>query len=123
MEDRPAQRQRDFSVQTLLTKFAGAIAMLIIGVGIKVARLPSIVQKFDEATKTFTYQFIYANNEQISTGALDVLRVFMFLVPIPLILVGYLVYRKKYWLYGERYDKIKQEIDERRANAGGTQGS
>ena len=103
-----------FSVQTLLTKFAGAIAMLIIGVGIKVAHLPSIVQEFDEATQTFYYQFIFGNGEQITTGALDILRVFMFLVPIPLILVGYLVYHKKYWLYGERYDQIKQEIDERR---------
>ena len=108
-----------FSVQTLLTKFAGAIAMLIIGIGIKVARLPSIVQEYDEATKSFTYQFIYANHETISTGALDILRVFMFLVPIPLILIGYLVYHKKYWLYGERYDKIKQEIDERRKNTNG----
>ena len=52
----------------------------------------------------------------LNLSALNVLRVFMFLVPIPLILTGYAVYRKKYWLYGERYDQIKREIDERRAN-------
>ncbi len=109
-----------FSVQTLLTKFAGAIAMLIIGIGIKAAHLPSITQSWDESTKTFFYQFISENNEQITTGALDILRVFMFLVPIPLVLLGYAVYRKKYRLFGEYYDKIKREIDERRkANESG----
>lgn len=104
-----------FSVQTLLTKLAGAIAMFIIGVGIKVAKLPSITQTYDEQTKSFIYEFITKSGEQITTDALNILRVFMFLVPIPLVIAGYLVYRKKYWLYGERYDKIKAEIDERRA--------
>ena len=51
-----------------------------------------------------------------SIGAGSILRVFMFLAPIPLIPAGYPVYHKKYWLYGERYDKIKKEIDERRTN-------
>ena len=44
-----------------------------------------------------------------------VLRVFMFLVPIPLTLAGYLVYKQKYRLYGSRYEDIKREIDRRRA--------
>ncbi len=103
-----------FSVQTLLTKFAGAIAMFLIGIGIKVAKLPSITQEYDEATSTFIYKFISASGETITTGALDVLRVFMFLVPIPLVIAGYIVYKKYYWLFGEKYDKIKKEIDERR---------
>lgn len=103
-----------FSVQTLLLKFAGAIAMFIIGLGIKAAKLPSITQEWDVETNAFVYKFITKSGEMITTGALDILRVFMFLAPIPLLIVGYIVYKKKYWLYGEKYDKIKKEIDEKR---------
>lgn len=98
-----------FSVQTLLTKFAGAIAMLILGLGIEVAKLPSIV---DEVTDTGA--IIQTFNGVVTTGALDILRVFMFLVPIPLLIIGYIVYKKGYNLYGQRYDNIKKEIDMRR---------
>lgn len=109
-----------FSVQTLLTKFAGAIAMLILGLGIKVAKLPNVVESLDEATGKWAQFFaddagnILNATDLISGGALTILRVFMFLVPVPLCIIGYIVYKKKYTLYGERYDKIKAEIDQRR---------
>ncbi|MGN0761673.1 MAG: MFS transporter [Christensenellales bacterium] len=109
-----------FSVQTLLTKFAGAIAMLILGVGIKVAKLPNVVETFDEVTGKWAQFFaddagnILNASDLISGNALTILRVFMFLVPVPLCIIGYIVYKKKYNLYGERYDKIKAEIDQRR---------
>ncbi len=103
-----------FSVQTLLLKFAGAIAMFIVGVGIKAAGLPSITQQWDSSAGAYVYSFIDASGTAITTHALDILRVFMFLVPIPLCLIGGLIYRKKFWLYGEKYDKIKSEIDARR---------
>ena len=104
-----------FSVQTLLTKFAGAIAMLLLGIGIKVANLPQIVSEVNEKGK-------YEQMPDLSTGvlsldALTILRVFMFLIPIPICLIGYIVYKKKYNLYGARYDEIKAEIERRRALA------
>jgi len=103
-----------FSVQTLLTKLATAVSTLIIGIGIKAARLPAITQRFNEAIGEFEYIFIDEAGAAVSTGALDILRTFMFLVPIPLCIAGYYVYKKKYWFYGERYEKIKREIDARR---------
>lgn len=103
-----------FSVQTLLTKFAGAIAMFVIGLGIKVAKLPSITQTWDDEAGVFVYSFVNASGTAITTQALDVLRIFMFLVPIPFCIAGYIIYKNKYWLYGEKYDKIKSQIDERR---------
>ena len=104
-----------FSVQTLLTKLATAASMLIIGIGIKAARLPAITQSFNPEIGDFDYSFVDEAGAAVSTGALDILRAFMFLVPIPLCVVGYVIYKKKYWLYGERYDAIKREVDERRA--------
>jgi len=103
-----------FSVQTLLTKLASAAATLIIGAGIKMANLPAITQIFNEATLEFEYQFIDEAGAAISTGALDILRAFMFLVPIPLCVIGFFLYRRKYWLHGERYEEIKREVDARR---------
>ena len=103
-----------FSVQTLLSKLAAAASMLIIGIGIKAARLPAITQRFNEAIGEFEYIFIDEAGAAVSTVALDILRAFMFLVPIPLCAAGYLVYRKKYWLYGKRYEEIKREVDARR---------
>lgn len=103
-----------FSVQTLILKFAGAIAMLVVGIGIKVAKLPSITQLWDETQKTFSYAFINESGTAITTNALDILRVFLFLVPIPVCIIGFIMYKKKYWLFGEKYDRIKEEIDARR---------
>ncbi|MBQ7957602.1 MAG: MFS transporter [Clostridia bacterium] len=138
-----------FSVQTLILKFAGAIASLILGIGISVSGLPTVtdlpvidaetgavanVQLFtDEDDKYLVKdETVYKNLSEmegigeenlvkvaedesiISTDGLTVLRAFMFLTPIPLTIVGYFIYKKKYWLYGEKYDKIKEEIDAKR---------
>jgi Na+/melibiose symporter-like transporter len=103
-----------FSAQTLLTKAAGAIAMLFIGLGIKTAKLPAITQTWNETAKAFEYAFVSEAGTQISTGALDVLRIFMFLVPIPFCLLGWWIYHKKYWLHGEKYEQVKREAEERR---------
>ena len=103
-----------FSVQTLLTKLASAAAVLIIGLGIRAARLPAITQIFNEALGEFAYQFIDEAGAALSPGALDIFRAFMFLVPIPLCVIGWFVYKKKYWLHGGRYEEIKREVDARR---------
>ncbi len=138
-----------FSVQTLITKFAGALAALILGIGIAVSGLPTIrdvtvvdvktdavstVQLFTDEDGRYlvkdeaTYENLIAmdefseddvvkidkNEELIKSDSLTILRAFMFLTPIPLAVIGYIIYKKKYWLYGEKYDKIKAEIDERR---------
>jgi len=103
-----------FSVQTLLAKLSTAVSTLIIGIGIKAARLPAITQRFNEAIGEFEYFFLDEAGAAVSTGALDILRAFMFLAPIPLCIAGYIVYKKKYWLFGRRYEKIKQEVEERR---------
>lgn len=138
-----------FSVQTLITKFAGAIAALILGIGIAVSGLPTVtdmpvmdretgavatVQLFTDDDGKYLVKDpevyenlaamedigeedlikIAADEELIKSEGLTILRAFMFLTPIPLTIIGYFIYKKKYWLYGEKYDNIKAEIDERR---------
>ena len=107
-----------FSVQTLLTKFAGAIAMLLLGIGIEVANLPQIESSWNETTSAYE-QVANLGTGVLNANSLTILRVFMFLIPIPICAIGYIVYKKKYNLYGARYDEIKAEIERRRALAEG----
>ena len=112
-----------FSVQTLLTKFAGAIAMLLLGIGIEIADLPQIISRWNAAANdgAGVYEQIAdtVNGGTLTANSLTILRVFMFLIPIPICAIGYIVYKKKYNLYGARYDEIKAEIERRRAFAEG----
>ncbi len=107
-----------FSVQTLLTKFAGALAMLILGVGITVAKLPTIREYYDENIGAMVQQFVNNAGQvvelNVNSTSLLILRVFMFLIPIPLVLIAYFIYKKKYWLYGDKYNEIKAEAEKRR---------
>ncbi|MEG1613410.1 MAG: MFS transporter [Clostridia bacterium] len=113
-----------FSVQTLLTKFSGAVAMLILGIGISVAGLPNVREVYDPAIGGIVQQFVDNAGQvvdastMINGGSLTILRVFMFLIPIPLCIAGYVIYKKKFWLYGEKYISIKKEVDERRFEKG-----
>lgn len=91
-----------FSVQTLLSKGAGAFATLILGIGMRAANLPPV----DSVTQEFA--------GIVTPEMMQTLRVFMFLVPIPLMAAGYVIYKRKYTLYGTRYDNIKAEIEARR---------
>lgn len=109
-----------FSVQTLLGKFAGALATLITGVGISASGLPKMQEALDPETQTAVQQFVDAAGNavdpytMIGGNSLTILRAFMFLVPIPLCIVSFITYKKKYWLGGEKYQKVKEEINARR---------
>ena len=72
------------SVQTLLLKVSAAIAVLIIGIGVAVAQLPQI----DLMTNEFS--------GEVTNKMLVILRTFMFIVPLPLIPIGYIYYKNNY---------------------------
>ena len=60
----------------------------------------------------------FVQENLISENSLTILRIFMFLMPIPLCIIAFIVYKKKYCLYGKTYDDIKAEIDRRRLESG-----
>lgn len=90
------------SLQTLILKASAAVAMLVLGIGVAISDLPTI----DLMTNTF--------NGEVTNKALFILRSFMFLLPLPLMPIGLIIYSKTYKLHGEFYAKIKRTIDERR---------
>lgn len=87
------------SVQTLLLKVSGALAMLVLGIGVFISGLPTI----NLLTNTFS--------GEVTDKMLTILRAFMFLAPLPLMPVGYIYYKKKYKLYGDYYKSVKATID------------
>lgn len=103
-----------FSIQTIMTKFAVAFALLVTGIGVKVAKLPPITETVTESGE-FIQTFVNTATNQVTFSAMNILRLFMFILPIPLMIAGYIVYKKKYTLVGEKYDKVKAAIEERRA--------
>lgn len=91
------------SLMTILTKAAAAISMLILGIAVAVSKVPAI----NLMTNTF--------DGEVTGNMLLILRVFMFLVPIPLMPIGYIIYRKRYRLSGDFLTTIRTEISLRRA--------
>lgn len=94
-----------FSVQTLVGKFATAISTLILGIATSVSGLPAMVQTLNEKGEA-----IYSFSGVVSDEMLMIFRVFMYLVPVPIMIIGYIYYKKKYKLYGEYYDNIKNDL-------------
>lgn len=83
-----------FSVQTLLVKFAGAIAGLVVGVGLSlVGYVPNAVQ---------------------SASTVLGMRVLMIGVPIGLAFLSLFIYRKFYKLNGAFHDKVLEELENRK---------
>jgi melibiose permease len=97
------------SLQTLILKASAAFAMLILGIGVAVSDLPTI----DLMTNTFT--------GEVTDKALFILRSFMFLLPLPLMPIGLIIYSRTYKLHGKYYSEIKKSIEERRIGKGFTQ--
>lgn len=93
------------SLQTILTKTAQAIATLILGIAVAVSKVPAI----NLMDNTFS--------GEVTSNMLLILRVFMFLVPIPLMPIGLAIYKRKYRLNGAFYDEVKRTIDARRSGA------
>ena len=98
-----------FSIQTLIYKFACALAVLILSFGIQAAGLPSMEQSVS-ATGEAVYQF----EGLVTNEILIIFRTFMFLVPIPLTFIGWIVYKKGYKLYGTTYNDMMVVVKDRR---------
>ena len=91
------------SFQTILVKVSAALAMLVLGIGVAVSDLPTI----DLMTNTFS--------GEVTDKSLLILRSFMFLLPLPLMPIGLIIYKKTYSLNGSFYDNMKAELEARRA--------
>lgn len=90
------------TLQTILTKASAAIATLILGIAVAVSGVPSI--------NLMNNNF----NGEVTTNMLIILRVFMFLLPLPLMPIGLIIYKKKYRLNGDFYNEVKATIERRR---------
>ncbi len=85
-----------FSLQPFINKMGGAIASGITGATV-------IISGMSEAT----------GPQDMSSGGLMILKVAMMILPLICIVVGFVIYRKKYILDEKMYAKIVEELHER----------
>lgn len=95
-----------FSVQTLITKVSQAVVSLIIGFGLTVSGLPAMEQTMNELGET-----VSTFSGAVTEPMLLILRGFMFLLPVPLVIIGYIIYKKHYTLTGQAFEDMKASLD------------
>lgn len=86
------------SLQSLMGKISGSIGLLVLGIGVYLAKLPTINLLTNEFTGVVTDQMLL------------ILYIFMFLLPLPLLPIGFIIYKKKYHLHGELKKKVAEEL-------------
>ncbi len=86
------------SLQSLLGKVSGSVSLLVLGIGVYLAKLPTINLLTNEFTGVVTDQMLL------------ILYIVMFLLPLPLLPVGLIIYKKKYKLHGEIKKKVTEEL-------------
>jgi melibiose permease/lactose/raffinose/galactose permease len=84
-----------FSIQPLINKLGGALATALVSIGVVL----SGIKTGDVAAET-----IDAAGKTVVKGA-------MFIIPLVFIVVGYIIYRKKYKLDEKRYGEIVAELE------------
>ncbi len=84
-----------FSVQPLINKIGGAIANGIVGITLILSGINSA-----------------ATPEDVTDTGLMIMKLAMLILPLVFILAGYLIYRSKYKIDKEMFDKIVSEISE-----------
>ena len=91
-----------FSLQPFLYKFSSAVSALVLGAGLKIARIPEIGDATVEE-----FEIIKAG---ISSNAFVMIRVLMFGVPIFFLFVALLIYIKKFKLNDEFLEKVTEDL-------------
>mgnify|MGYP003298676051 CR=1 FL=1 len=86
-----------FSIQPLINKIGGALSTAFISLSL----ILSGIKTGDTAA------------ESIDAGGKLVVKIAMFLIPLIFIVVGYVIYRKKYKLDEETYANILAELQEK----------
>jgi melibiose permease/lactose/raffinose/galactose permease len=85
-----------FSIQPFINKIGGAIANGIVGATLIISGINSA-----------------ATPNDVTTAGLTIMKLSMFILPLILIAAGYIVYRVKYKIDKEMFDKIVAELAER----------
>ncbi|MDD4291404.1 MAG: glycoside-pentoside-hexuronide (GPH):cation symporter [Clostridia bacterium] len=99
-----------FAVQPFINKLGGALGTGIVGLTLIVSGLNGVEQQFSQAGAEEQAALIAG----VENSSLWIMKIAMLILPLICVAVGFLIYRKKYIIDKEMYDKIITELDERK---------
>ena len=99
-----------FAVQPFINKLGGAVGSGVVGLTLILSGINDIEQKYAAAT---TQADKLAAAATVQTSSLWMMKVAMLIFPLICIVVGFVLYRKKYVIDKEMYERIVEELKER----------
>ena len=113
-----------FSVRPFITKFAGALVQLMVLTIYLAVGVRSVTNRISELENAASQGAVSAAEkaaqiegvlQSVPAGQSAALLVCMTLIPAALLLISYGIYRKKYTITEEAYERMTREIAARRA--------
>ena len=107
-----------FAVQPFINKLGGALGSAVVTVTLIISSLDSFENKIANSTANITdADTIAAITKEIASGApiwsIWVMKIAMMILPLICILVGFIIYQKKFKIDEKMYSKIVAELEER----------
>ena len=109
-----------FAVQPFINKLGGAIGTAVVTLTLIVSKLNDYEKAITEATKTVTDpESIAAITAEIAASAptwsIWVMKIAMMILPLVCILVGFIIYQKKFKIDEKMYEEIVSDLEKRNA--------
>lgn len=107
-----------FAVQPFINKLGGALGSAVVTVTLIISSLDSFENKIASATANITdAEAIAAVTKEIASGAPSwsvwVMKIAMMILPLICILLGFIIYQKKFKIDEKMYAKIVADLEER----------
>ena len=116
-----------FAVQPFVNKLGGAVGQLVLTITLAISGIDKIANAnapledqlagADKIKEAFLQAQIDANINSVSSGAIWIMKVAMMILPLICILVGFIIYHKKFKIDEKMYDKIVADLKERNGDA------
>ena len=109
-----------FAVQPFINKLGGAIGTAVVTLTLIVSKLNDYEKAITEATKTVTDpESIAAITAEIAASAptwsIWVMKIAMMILPLVCIIVGFIIYQKKFKIDEKMYEEIVSDLEKRNA--------
>lgn len=109
-----------FAVQPFINKLGGAIGTAVVTLTLIVSKLNDYEKAITEATKTVTDpESVAAITAEIASAAPSwsvwVMKIAMMILPLVCILVGFIIYQKKFKIDEKMYEEIVSDLEKRNA--------
>jgi melibiose permease/lactose/raffinose/galactose permease len=101
-----------FAVQPFINQFGGAVSKLMVTATLVI----SAINPIEDAIKNFAPNSAekWAEVNKVTDGSVWIMKVSMMIIPLVLILVGFIIYHKKFKIDEKMYAEIVNDLEERK---------